>query len=122
MLIVTHTALPHAVEKFAGVYSYAKRMGWRCNIVESANLGRGLATTIAPYHPDGIIHEGPVYEAGRLRAAFGASMKNGMGQVLRSVRRDGTNPGHTTFTLMPSGRRKPRRDSPQLFMPAFVAA
>lgn len=72
MLIVTHAALPHAVEKFAGVYSYAKGMGWRCNIVESANLGRGLAATIAPYHPDGIIHEGPVYEAGRLRAAFGA--------------------------------------------------
>ena len=72
MLIVTHTALPHAVEKFAGVYSYAKGMGWRCNIVESANLGRGLAATIAPYRPDGIIHEGPVYEAGRMRAAFGA--------------------------------------------------
>ena len=71
-LIVTHAALPHAVEKFAGVYSYAKGMGWRCSIVETASLGRGLNAAIAPYHPDGIIHEGPLYEAGRLRAAFGA--------------------------------------------------
>ena len=34
----------------------------------------------------------------------------------------GTNPGQITLTFIPSGRRKPRSESPQLFTPAFVPA
>ena len=57
-----------------------------------------------------------------VRAASFASMNIGIGQVLRSVRRERTKPGHTTFTRIFSGRRKPRSESPQLFTQAFVAA
>ena len=55
-------------------------------------------------------------------AALSASMKKGMGHVLRSVMRDLTNPGHITFTHMPSRLSIPRSESPQLFIAAFVAA
>jgi len=41
-----------------------------------------------------------------MRAARSASMKNGIGQVLRSVMRERMNPGHTTFMRMPSRRMK----------------
>src|SRR5574344_1044465 len=55
------------------------------------------------------------------RAAFGASQKNGIGQVLRSVIRDRTKPGQTTFTRMPSGASAPRSAAPHAFTHALEA-
>ena len=54
--------------------------------------------------------------------ALSASMKKGIGHVLRSVMRDLMNPGHITLTHMPSRFSIPRSESPQLFIAAFVAA
>ena len=54
--------------------------------------------------------------------AQSASMKNGMGHVLRSVMRERIKPGQITFTHIPSRLSIPRRESAQLFIAAFVAA
>ena len=67
----------------------------------------------------------PMFRSTRSRmilAARSASMKNGIGQVLRSVMRERMNPGQITFTKMPSPFSIPRRESAQLFIAAFVAA
>ena len=57
-----------------------------------------------------------------MRAARSASMKNGIGQVLRSVMRERMNPGHTTFMRMPSRASGLRKESAHAFIAAFVAA
>ena len=54
-------------------------------------------------------------------AAFGASMKNGIGHVFASVMRERTNPGQTTQTSMPSGASAPRSASPHVFTQLFDA-
>ena len=67
----------------------------------------------------------PTFRSTRSRmilAARSASMKNGIGQVLRSVMRDRMNPGQIAFTQMPSPFSIPRKESAQLFIAAFVAA
>ena len=57
-----------------------------------------------------------------IRAARSASMKNGIGHVLRSVMRERTKPGQTTDTRMPSGASIPRRERPHVLRQLFVAA
>ena len=47
-----------------------------------------------------------------ISAALSASIKNGIGQVLPSVMRERTNPGHTTQTFMPYFFKSPRKASP----------
>ena len=54
-------------------------------------------------------------------AALSASIRNGIGQVLPSVRRVRMNPGHTTQTRIPSGASIPRRASPHVLTQLFVA-
>ena len=56
-----------------------------------------------------------------MRAASGASMKKGIGQVFLSVMRERTNPGQIAETLMPSLFSIPRSESAHVFMHAFVA-
>ena len=56
-----------------------------------------------------------------VRAALSASMKNGIGHVFLSVSRERMNPGQMTETLTPSFLRKPRRESPHVFMQLLVA-
>ena len=57
-----------------------------------------------------------------MRAALSASMKNGIGHVLRSVMRERTKPGQTTETRIPSGASIPRSESPHVLRQLFVAA
>ena len=57
-----------------------------------------------------------------MRAALSASMKNGIGHVLRSVMRERMKPGQITFMRMPSRARGLRKESAQDFIAAFVAA
>lgn len=65
VLVVTHTTLPHAVEKFTGIFTCADALGWRCSILETAPIGKAsLADAILAFRPDGIIHEGPVVDGG----------------------------------------------------------
>ena len=65
VLVVTHTTLPHAVEKFTGIFTCADALGWRCSILETAPIGKAsLVDAILAFRPDGIIHEGPVVDGG----------------------------------------------------------
>ena len=56
-----------------------------------------------------------------MRAALSASMRNGIGHVLRSVMRERTNPGQMTDTQMRSLFSMALRDSPHVFTHALVA-
>ena len=66
----------------------------------------------------------PTFRSARrsiISAALSASIRNGMGHVLPSVRRVRMKPGHTTETRIPSGASMPRRDRPHVFTQLFVA-